>query len=165
MESAFSPLVFFCFGFFFFRFNYLRLDFKIKMNIPEYNTELVNNIVSNLANIVPRNNDSFLPAYDYLYDSTDHNMSYSGGPQHLETILQQLFSKMSDNQTTHNIPSSLSFSSSSSRVMSPSSLSLVSSLPSSSNDANSYRLLAIISLWFVLIINPFVVKKIDFFKE
>jgi hypothetical protein len=119
------------------------------MNIPEYNTELVNNIVSNLANIVPRNNESLLPAYDYLYDSIDHNMSYSGGPQHLETILQQLFSKMSDNQTTHNIPSSSSSSSS---------LSFVSSLPSSSNDANSYRLLAIISLWFVLIINPIVVK-------
>jgi hypothetical protein len=131
------------------------------MNIPEYNTELVNNIVSNLANIVPRNNESFLPAYDYLYDSTDHNMSYSGGSQHLETILQQLFSKMSDNQTTHT--SSLSFSSSS-RVISPSSLSLVSSLPSSSNDANSYRLLAIISLWFVLIINP-VVVKIDFLER
>ena len=28
------------------------------MNIPEYNTELANNIVSNLANLVPGNNES-----------------------------------------------------------------------------------------------------------
>jgi len=139
------------------------------MNIPEYNTELVNNVVSNLVNIVPGNNESLFPVYDYLYDSADYNMNYSGGPQHLETILQQLFSKMSDNQTTYNIPSSSGVSFSSSRIVSPSSLSLVSSLPSSSNDANSYRLLAIISLWFVLIINPIVVKihlkNFSFFKK
>lgn len=134
------------------------------MNIPEYNTELFNNIFSNLANFIPGNNESSLPTYDYLYDNTDHNTNYSGGPQHLETILQQLFSKMSDNQTIHNMPSSsnIAFSSSSSGVISPS-LSIVSSLPSSSNDANSYRLLSIISLWFVLIINPVVVKKKRFF--
>ncbi len=106
------------------------------MYIPEYNTEIANNLVSNLANIVPKYNENIIPAYDYLYDSTDHNMSYSGGPQHLATMLQQFFSKMSDNQTIFDL-----------------------SLSSSSNDENSYRFLSIISLWFVLLINPIVVKE------
>ena len=136
------------------------------MNIPEYNTKLTNNIVSSLTNIVPGNNESLFSAYDYLYDSTEYNMNNSsmnhfGGSQHLATILQQLFSKMSDNQTTYNIVSSSSSSSSaSSGVLSPSSLPFVSFLPSSSSpsDANSYRLLSIISLWFVVIVNPIVVK-------
>jgi hypothetical protein len=116
------------------------------MNMPEYNTELVNNIVSNLANMVTRSNENSLLSHDYSYDSTDYNMSHAAGPQHLETILEQLFSKMSDNQTTYNIPSSSSLSSS----------GIIFPL-SSSNDANPYRLLAIISLWLVLIINPIVV--------
>jgi hypothetical protein len=133
------------------------------MNIPEYNTELNNNIVSNLANIAPGSNESSLSIFDYLYDSTDKNMNnsvgYSGGPQHLATILQQLFSKMSDNQTMFNIPSGSSLSS-------PSSTGILSrsSLPASSNDPNSHNLLSAISLWFVLIVNPIVVKKKIFFN-
>ena len=130
------------------------------MNIPEYNTGIANNLVSNLANIVPRYNESLMPAYDYLYDSTDQNTSYSSGSQHLALMLQQFFSKMSDNQTMFD----LSPSSSSQTKTSPS-LSFVSSLPSSSNDADSYRFLAIISLCFVLLINPIVVKIIETFKK
>jgi hypothetical protein len=118
------------------------------MYIPEYNTGIANNLVSNLAIIIPKYNESISPTYDYLYDSTDHNMSYSGGSQDLEIMLQQFFSKMSDNQTTYDLPSGSSLRKESS-----------SSLPSSSNDANSYHLLSIISLWFVLLINPIVVKK------
>ena len=117
------------------------------MNIPEYNTELINNIVSNLANIVPRN-DSSIATYDYIYDSTDHQPNTSGGSQHLETILQHLFSKMSDNQTTHNIPSKNLPSSSSSSL-------------SNDNNNNSFHLLSIISFWFVLIVNPIVVNRIE----
>jgi hypothetical protein len=124
------------------------------MNIPDYNTELVNSVVSNLVNFMPENNESSLSAYDYLYDSGENNMSHSGGSQHLEAILQQLFSKMSDNQTLSN----LGLSSSSTEMKFPSSLSFVSTLPASSNDANSYRILSFISFWFVLIINPIVVK-------
>jgi len=129
------------------------------MNIPEYNTELDNNIVSNLAYIAPGSNESSLSIFDYLYDSTDNNINdnvnHTGGPQHLATILQQLFSKMSDNQTIFNIPSSSSLSS-------PSSTGILSrsSLPASSNDPNSHNLLSTISLWFVLIVNPIVVKTI-----
>ncbi len=111
------------------------------MNIPEYK----------FGNIIPRSNESF--GNGYLYDSTDHNMNSSEDSQHLETILQILFSKMSDDQATYNIPSFAS-----SGLISPSSLPLGSSLPSSTNDPNSYHLLSIISLWFVLIINPTVVK-------
>jgi hypothetical protein len=139
------------------------------MNILEYNTELVNNLVSNLANVAPGSNESLFSAYDYLYDSTENNinnnsMSYSGGPQRLATILHQLFSKMSDNQTTYNIPSSSDLSGSSSSDRSAlSSLPLVSFFPSSPSDANSYRLLSIISLWFVLIVNPIVVRIVFVF--
>ena len=118
------------------------------MYIPEYNTGIANNLVSNLANFVPKHNESTIPAYDYLYDSADNNTShYSGGSQHLATMLQQFFSKMSDNQTTFDLPFGLSSQTDSSS----------SSLPSSSNDANPYHLLSVISLWFVLLINPIVV--------
>ncbi|CAF1382633.1 unnamed protein product [Rotaria sordida] len=130
------------------------------MNIPEYNTELVNSVVLNFANKVQRNNESLFSTYDYLYDNMENNMnnnmSYSGGLQHLSTMFQQLLSKISDNQTTYNISSS-SLSSSLSEILFPSSLSSGSSLSSSYNDANSYRLLSIISLWFVLILNPILI--------
>ena len=125
------------------------------MNIPEYNTGIATNIVSNLANMVPRYNESVLPVYDYMYDITDQNTSYSGGSQHLETMLEQFFSKMSDNQTTSNFPSSSSL-----RTKPSPPLFFAPSLPSSSSstDGNSFRFLPIISLWFVLLINPVVVK-------
>ncbi|CAF3059868.1 unnamed protein product [Rotaria sp. Silwood2] len=130
------------------------------MIIPEYNTELVNNFMLNLANKVPGNNESLFPTYDYLNDHTENNMnnnmSYSGGLQHLSVMFQQLLSKISDNQTTYNTSSS-SLSSPFSGTLFSSSLSFVSSLPSSVNDANSYRLLSIISLWFVLILNPILI--------
>ena len=126
------------------------------MNIPEYNTGIPNNLVSNLAQIVPKYNDGISSTYDYLYDTGDQNTSYAGGQQqqHLATMLQQFFSKISDNQTAFDLSFGLS-----SQAKSSGSLSLVSSLPSSANDANSYRFLALISLWFVLLINPIVVKK------
>jgi hypothetical protein len=124
------------------------------MNIPEYNTDLAN-VFSNLAYLIPGNNESSHSTDDYFYDSREYNMSYTGGSQHLESILQQLFSKMSDNETA----SSVSLSSLSTGMKFPSSLSLISTFPSSSNDANSFRILSFISLWFVLIINPIVVKK------
>ncbi|CAF3411413.1 unnamed protein product [Rotaria socialis] len=128
------------------------------MNIPSYNTEIVNDVLSNLANIVQGNNDSLVSPYDYLYDNTENNMNnnipYPGGIDQLSTIFQQLFSKISGNQTTYNTPSSSGSLSPLSRMVFPLSISVVSSLPSSLNDANSYRLLSITSLWFVLIVNP-----------
>ena len=122
------------------------------MNIPDYNTDLANNVFSNLANLISGNNESSRSTDDYFYDNREYNLTYAGGSQHLESILQQLFSKMSDNETA-------SSGSLSTGIRFPSSLSLVSTLPSSSNDANSFRILSFISLWFVLIINPIVVKK------
>ena len=47
------------------------------MNIPEYNTELGNNVVSNLNHIIPGNNESFPSAYDYLYDNADNTVLQS----------------------------------------------------------------------------------------
>ena len=114
------------------------------MYIPEYNTGITDDLVSNLAHIIPKHNESIIPVDDYLYDHMKHNGSdYSGESQHLAAMLQQMFSKMSDNQTAFD----LSFQTESSS----------SSLPSSSNDANPYHLLSVISLWFVLLINPIVV--------
>ncbi|CAF3490520.1 unnamed protein product [Rotaria sp. Silwood1] len=130
------------------------------MNIPEYNTEFVNSIILNLANKVQGNNENLFSAYDYLYDNTEnnmnHNMSYSKSLQHLSVMFQQFLSKISDSQTIYNTSSS-NISSSSFETLFPSSLSIVSSLPSSLNDPNSYRLLSVISLWFVLIINPILI--------
>jgi hypothetical protein len=104
------------------------------MNIPEYN-----NPVLNLANIESKYNESLMSIYD---DSIDHNMNYSVGSFDFAILLQQFLSKISDNQTTYDLDSSSQAESS-----------------SSSDDENSYRLLSIISLWFVLLINPIVVKN------
>ena len=129
------------------------------MTIPEYKTELVNSF----TNIIPGSNESSVSVYEYLYDSTENHvntsMSNTGDSQHLATILQQLFSKMSDNQTTYKLPSSRNLFPSLAGLLSPSSLSLASSLPQSSKNANSYYILSIISLWFVLIVNPIVVHN------
>ncbi len=128
------------------------------MNIPEYNTDIANNFAFNLASIMPKYNESVMPTIDYLYDGTDNNTSYSGGSQHLSIMLQQFFLRMSDNQSTFDLISNpLS--------QTKTSLSLVSSLPSSSTNENSYRTLSIISFWFVLLINPIVVKMKIVFKE
>lgn len=150
----------------FFRVDHVVCELSIKMNIPEYNTELVNNVVSNLDHLMPGNNESYAAAFDYLYDSTDNtvehsSVSSSAGSQQLASILQQLFFKISDNRTSYNIPPGISgvgSDPSSSGALSPSLLSVVSYLPVSPSDAESYRLLSIISLWFVLIINPILVN-------
>ena len=124
------------------------------MNIPEYNTGIANDLVSNLALLMPKYNHTILPTNDYLHDSTDQNASYSNEPNDLALMLQQFFSKLSDNQTMFDLATS-----SSSDTKSPPTLSFVSSLPSTStDDENSYRLLAIVSLCFVLLINPIVVS-------
>ena len=152
-----------------FRFDHVVCELTIQMNIPEYNTELVNNLVYNLDHLMPGNNESYSSAFDYLYDSTDNNfnhssLSHAAGSQHLASILQQLFFKISDNGTSHNSqPSSsgtLPSSSGSSGALSPSLLSIMSYRPVSSSDAESFRLLSIISLWFVLIINPILVNTL-----
>lgn len=129
------------------------------MNMLEYNTELANNVLSSLANIVQGNNESLFSPHDYLFENTgnhmNRSMNYNSDPQHLSAMLHQMFTKMSDNQTTHNI--SFSSMSSLSEILYPGSLSFGPSLPLSVNDANSYRLLSTISLWFTLICNPILV--------
>jgi len=118
------------------------------------------NIISNLINVASGTNESSSFAYDYLYDNIENtNTNYSiGGPQHLATILHQLFSKMADNQTTYKTQSNSDLSESSSLV--PTSLfSFETVLPSSISNKNSYHVLSLISLWFVLIINPIVVNN------
>jgi hypothetical protein len=105
----------------------------------------------NPVNIVSGTNDSSSFAYDYLYDNIENiNTSYSvGGPQHLATILHQLFSKMANNQTTYKTQSNSALSD----------ISFETVLPSSTSNKNSYHVLSFISLWFVLIINPIVVNN------
>ena len=122
------------------------------MLISEYSTELVNKVDSNLSHAVPRNNESFPSAYDHVYDNADntvHNdtMPDFAGSQHLVMILQQLFSKMSDNSTLYNVHSS-SFD------------SALSFSPSTASAADSYHLLSAVSLWFVLIVNPILVSAL-----
>ena len=94
-------------------------------------------------------NESAIGPYDYLYDNSDNvnsNGSTSGlfggsgnEPQHLAFMLAQLFSKISDNPNNSKTSTS------------------AGSL--SSNETHSYRLLALLSLWFVLILNPIVVRQ------
>lgn len=122
------------------------------MNIFTYSTELIHNNVSNFVNVIPDNNESNLSAYDHHYDNTgismNNTMEYSGGLQHLSIIFQQFFSKISDNHSTYDASSSLS--SAWPGILVP---------PSSAmNGASSYRFLSFISLWFVLIFNPILVK-------
>jgi len=116
-----------------------------------------NNIFSNfISPILPVNESSF-SAYDYLYDSNDNNATSSqtvGGPQQLAIILQQLFFKMADNKTsskTHSNAPSMN-------IPLVSTVSYETILPSSKTQTDSFYLLSLISLWFVLIINPIVVK-------
>ncbi|UJR28701.1 hypothetical protein I4U23_009930 [Adineta vaga] len=125
------------------------------------NPELMNDVVTNLASIVPTTNDSQLSLFDYLFDSTENNFNHSTNhnpaSQHLATILQQLFSKMSDNQSAFHMSLSSSLSSSSTNL-SPAILSRgSSSIPVSSNDVDTSHVLSILSLWFVLIVNPIVI--------
>ena len=129
------------------------------MNMTEYNSELTNHIFSSIANVVSgqQTNESSFLTYDYLYDNMENNINTTNaspsGSHHLATILQQLFSKMSDNQSVYKTPKNSDLSSSSL------SLSFETLLPSSTTNANSYRLLSLISLWFVLIVNPIVVRN------
>lgn len=131
------------------------------MNIPEYNTGIANDLASNLALLLPKYNQSVLPIHDYLPENTVQNASYSNEPNDLASMLQQFFSKLSDNQTMFDLSSSAS-----SDMKTPPTLSFVSSLPSTSNnEENSYRLLAIVSLCFVLLINPIVVNLETFINH
>lgn len=123
-----------------------------------------NNMFSSLIHTPTSSNESSFSAYDYLYETNENNYNGSffaapaAGPQHLAAILQQLFARMSDNQTFFRSYPSAQLSSSTSAY--PSSfLSPEILLPSHSPEiAHSYRYLAFISLWFVLIINPIVVR-------
>ncbi|CAF1168451.1 unnamed protein product [Adineta ricciae] len=123
------------------------------MSRPDIATDLM----TNFANILPKTNESSLSFFDYPFDISEHHMnqstSHSQDSQHLATILQQLFSKMSDNHSVFQ-PSSSSRLSSATGLLS---LSSSSSLPVSSNHVNTSYLLAKISLWFVLIVNPIVI--------
>ncbi len=129
------------------------------------NTDLSNNIVSNLVNAASVSNESSFSAYDYLYDNIENNnnnnTSYFGssGPQHLATMLHQLFSKMADNQTKYKTQSNLPLFDSSSSLLPTSLFSFETFLPSSTSNTNYYHVLSYISLWFVLIINPIVVNN------
>jgi hypothetical protein len=132
------------------------------------------NILSNLVNAISGPNESSFSAYDYLYDNIENNnnnnnatnSNFNNGPQHLATILQQLFSKMADNQTTYKSQSNSPLFDSSSSSLFPTSLFSVETVfPSSSSttmNTKYYHILSYISLWFVLIINPIVVK-LNFF--
>ncbi|CAF0858442.1 unnamed protein product [Adineta steineri] len=96
--------------------------------------------------IVSGSNESLLSVYDHLDDNTRNNMtSNTGDSQQFAAMLQQLYSSMSDNQSSYNFPSRSSLSSSSIRKF-----------PASSNDLNSY-ILSVVSLWFVLLVNPIVI--------
>lgn len=130
------------------------------MDIPEYNTGISSELVSNLALLMPKYNESLNLTSDHVADNSDHHGSYSSGSPDLALMLQQFFSKLSDNQTMFDLSTSLS-----SNAKNPPQLSFVSSLPSSSNDETSYRLLAIVSLCFVLLINPIVVKTTRSFLD
>jgi hypothetical protein len=126
--------------------------------MTKYNTDLIHNLVNSGSN------ESSFSAYDYLYDNMENtNSSYSSGSgsQHLAAILQQLFSKMLDNQTEFISQSNSPLSDSTSSSLFPTSLfSYETFLSTSKNTKNSYHLFTSISLWFVLIINPIVVSNI-----
>lgn len=126
------------------------------MDFADYNTGLFAGLLTNMADDAPGNHSS-VSHFDGLFGGMDgaasSNGNHSQNPQHLVTFLQHFFSKMSDNQSALHIPSSMSAARSSTGVLSP-----ASSLPASSNDANTSHVLAILSLWFVLIVNPIVVR-------
>lgn len=128
---------------------------RLDLNMTEYSTELTNNMVSNLVNAISGTNESSFSAYDYLYDTIENNnntiFSTNSGSQQLATMLQHLYNKMSDNQTTHKSQSNLDL------FGSKFSLSYEKFLPSSTTNTNPYWLLSSISFWFVLIVNPIVV--------
>lgn len=125
------------------------------------------NILSNLVNAISGPNETSFSAYDYLYDNNENNNNnntssfFGNGPQHLATILQQLFHKMADNQTTYKTQSNSPLFDSSSSLFPTSLYSFEAVLPPSTSTTNTrfYYILSFLSLWFVLIINPIVVKK------
>jgi hypothetical protein len=120
--------------------------------------DIANTIVSNLFNGISGINESSYSSYDYPYDTMDYynnNTSSfgSGGSQHLSKILQQLFSKMYDDETISETSLNSNLSS-----FPTSLLSFETLLPSSATNPNSYRFLSFISFWFVLFVNPIVVN-------
>ncbi|CAF1347590.1 unnamed protein product [Adineta steineri] len=136
--------------------------------MTEFNTELPNSILTNIINVASSTNDSLYAAYDYLSDNNDQQItinnskamySNGNGPQHLATILQQLFSKMSDEKTIYRTSSNSTLSDSSSLSTFPTGLLPFNTLLlSSTNNTNSFYLLSLISFWIVLIINPIVIS-------
>ena len=149
--------------------------FSYEISMSKLSAVLANSFMSSL--VKTSMNESFLSAYDYLYDTDDNsknNSASSNSPspfgasapdsQHLASILHHLllFSKMSDNQSSSRTGSGSSAFGS--WVTDPASfLSLEGFIPSASlpNTAHSYRFLSLISLWFVLIVNPIVVSSRD----
>ncbi|CAF1525404.1 unnamed protein product, partial [Adineta steineri] len=136
--------------------------------MTEFNTEIANSILTNIINVASSTNDSLYAAYDYLSDNNDQQItinnskamySNGNGPQHLATILQQLFSKMSDEKTIYRTSSNSTLSDSSSLSTFPTGLLPFNTLLlSSTNNTNSFYLLSLISFWIVLIINPIVIS-------
>lgn len=113
-------------------------------------------------------NDNWFDSFDdnyYNLDATpnNNNLSSIGGSSHL-AILRELFSRMSDNRTSFNTHtnSNVAAAANSSSLATGEFPSVfffpVFHLPMSTADAESYRLLAKVSLWFVLIVNPIVVR-------
>ena len=125
--------------------------------------ELVSNVVPNLTHIVQENHESSFLTYDNFNDYRENTMNFSNSSQNLTIIFQQLFSKLPNNQNLFNISSNADLLSALSELH-PSSLPVVPSLFSPVDDKSSHRFLPIISLWFVLIINPLLVKR-EFFKK
>ena len=112
-----------------------------------------------LMNFVTSSNENLSSTYDYLYDSSEMQqspMNTSRNSQHLATILQQFFAKMLNNQTTFQSDFNFPLADSSASSAFP----YETFVPTSVRTTNSYHLFTTISLWFVLIVNPIVVKII-----
>lgn len=87
----------------------------------------------------------------------NNNTSYFGSVPQEIAMMMDFFSSAADNETIDKTQSSSDAPGSSSIVPIPF-FSLETLLPSSESDTHSYRFLSFLSLWFVLIVNPIVVK-------
>jgi hypothetical protein len=107
------------------------------MNTPEYKAETTNNPISHLP---PKYNKSTMP----VINTANNNIEDSTGSFDFAILLQQIFSKLIDNQTNYD---------------------LLSGPSSPSSDEKPYYFLSAISLWFVLLVNPILVTIKIFFTE
>ena len=137
----------------------------MKMSFPS--SALESNFFASLMHSKSASNDSIYTAYDFPFDANE-NPHYNSSllapagesSQHLTSILQQLFNRMSDNNSLfRSYSSSRASPSASSTPVYPSFVHSVEILfPSHSPElGRSFHYFALISLWFVLIINPIVV--------